>query len=171
MSENEPIGFLKSVSVKELFGDELERLCGALSMTEGSGLFFVEVSHTSVLKWIAYLTALDNFRDSKKVQEIRLHPGLDLPKAKGTGVLFVYTLVESPQQPRPLEGLKETEFRELFKSLNVRRESMARSGWIWVFWCYPEILSALQKEAVDLWVKRSGLYSFCLAAPYTKRQR
>jgi len=165
MPEKEPIGFLKSASVEELFGGELERLCRALSMAEAGGLFFVEVSHTSVLKWIAYLTALDSLRDGKKVQEILLHPGLDLPKFEGTGIYFVYTLMESPQQPRPLEDLKETEVRELLKSLNVRRESMARSGWTWVFWCYPETLSALQKEAVDLWVARSGLYSFCLAPP------
>ncbi|MBI3988398.1 MAG: HEAT repeat domain-containing protein, partial [candidate division NC10 bacterium] len=163
MPEKEPIGFLKSASVEKLFGDELERLRESLSMAEGVRLFFVEISHTAVLKWIAYLTALESFRDGKKVQEILLHPGLDLPKAEGTGVLFVYTLMESPQQPRPLEGLKESEVRELLKSLNVRRESMARSGWTWVFWCYLESLSALQKEAVDLWVTRSGLYSFCLA--------
>jgi len=163
MPAKEPIGFLKSASVEELFGDELERLRAALSMTERSGLFFVEVSHTSVLKWIACLTALDSFRDGKKVQEILLHPHFELPTAEGIGVLFVYTMMESPQQPRPLAGLNESEVHELLKSLNIRRESMARSGWTWVFWCYPEILSAMQKEAVDLWVKRSGLYNFCLA--------
>ncbi|MBI4482266.1 MAG: HEAT repeat domain-containing protein, partial [Acidobacteria bacterium] len=53
--------------------------------------------------------------------------------------------------------------REVLKRLNVRRESMARSEWTWVLWCYPEILSAVQRDAVDLWVAKSGLYSFCLA--------